>query len=230
MNVTYIYRFWHTLFNPSSLTDLIEKEEERHAIQGYKQALSWIFIWAIVYFTARDFWGMYTNELTALAGQGQIKEYIAARYISLIGALLFGILFFVFHYYFFTYLIALFTDLPFNWVKKIQLYVLFVLLAFKTIEFLLFVIIGYTPLFSPFSLASIFAQWTSNLWVLFFINQLSFATFIIIIIQYTFLEHWDYEHRKSILVKLIFIHLLFAAITATISILPIMDWIGKGVN
>ena len=230
MIVTYIYRFWHTFFNPSSLTDIIEKEEEHHAIQGYKKTVSWIFIWAIVLFAARDFWGMYTNELTVLAGQGQLQEYIAARYISLIGAIIFGMLFFVFHYFFITYMISIFTDLPFKWVKKIQVYVLFTLLAFKTIEFLLFLTIGFTPLFSVFSATAIVAQWTSNLWILFFVNQLSFVTFLTLIIQYTFLEHWDYEHRKATLIKLIFIHLLFAAITATISILPIMDWIGKGFN
>ena len=230
MDMTYIYQFWHTLKNPSALTYLLEKEEDHGKLQGYKKAVFIIFLLAIFLFVIRDVCGMYTERLTGLFGQGFIDLYIFARYLSIIGATLLGILYFVFHYYVVTYFISLLTDIPYKWIQKVQLYVVASLLLFNFLEFTLFAIIQFVPIVSPFSLAAIAAEFTSNLWVLYFFNQIAFPTFITIVIQYIFLEQWVEEGRKSLLIKLIFLQLFIAAAVATFSNSPLIEWIGRGLS
>ena len=229
-DMTYIYQFWHTLKNPSSLHYLLEKEEDHGPLQGYKKTVFIVLLFAIILFVLRDVWGMYTERLTEIVGQGFVDLYIFARYISIVGAVLLGVLYFIFHYYIVTYFISLLTDLPFKWIQKVQLYVIASLLLFNSLEFIIFAVVQFVPLFSPFSLAAIVAQFTPNLWVLYFFNQIAFSTFITILIQYTFMEKWIEDGRKSLLLKLIFVQIFIAALVATVSISPLIEWIGRGLS
>ena len=112
--MTYIFQFWHTLKNPASLSYLLEKEEDHGPLQGYKKAVFVVFLLAISLFVLRDIWGMYTERLTEILGQGFIDRYVFARYISIFGAILLGVFYFIFHYYVVTYFISLLTDLPYK--------------------------------------------------------------------------------------------------------------------
>ena len=228
--MTYIFQFWHTLKNPSALTYLLEKEENHGKLQGYKKAVFFVLLLAISLFVLRDIWGMYTERLTGILGQGLMDRYIVARYISIIGAVLLGVIYFIFHYYVVTYFISLLTDLPYKWIQKVQLYVLASLILFNFLEFIIFAVIQFVPIFSPFSLAAIVAQFTPNLWVLYFFNQIAFSTFITIVIQYTFLEQWIDEGRKSLLLKLFFVQIFIAAMVATFSNSPVIEWIVRGLS
>ena len=228
--MTYVYNFWQTLKNPSTLTYLLEREEDYGNLQGYKKSVFIVFLSAILLFVSRDIWGMYTERLTGILGQGFISLYIFARYLSLIGAILLGVLYFVFHYYAVTYFISLLTNLPYKRILKVQLYVLTSLLLFNFLEFLIFSVIQYVPIFSPFSIAAIVAQFTSNLWALYFFNQIAFSTFITIVIQYTFLDQWIDEGHKSLLLKLIIVQIFIAVVVATLSTSPLIEWIGKGLS
>ena len=230
MDMTYIFQFWHTLKNPSALTYLLEKEENHGKLQGYKKAVFFVLLLAISLFVLRDIWGMYTERLTGILGQGLMDRYIVARYISIIGAVLLGVIYFIFHYYVVTYFISLLTDLPYKWIQKVQLYVLASLILFNFLEFIIFAVIQFVPIFSPFSLAAIVAQFTPNLWVLYFFNQIAFSTFITIVIQYTFLEQWIDEGRKSLLLKLFFVQIFIAAMVATFSNSPVIEWIVRGLS
>ena len=230
MDMTYIYQFWHSLRNPASLSYLLKKEEEHGNLQGYKKTVFIVLLFAVFLFVLRDTWGMYTERLTEIFGQGLLDRYIFARYISIIGSILFGTLYFLFHYYVVTYFISLLTDLPYKWIQKVQLYVLASLLLFNFLEFLIFAAIQYVPIFSPFSLAAIAAQFTSSLWALYFFNQIAFPTFITIVIQYTFLEQWIGDGRKTLLLILISLQILIAVIVATVSISPLIEWIGRGLS
>ena len=228
--MTYIFQFWHTLKNPSALTYLLEKEENHGKLQGYKKAVFFVLLLAISLFVLRDIWGMYTERLTGILGQGLMDRYIVARYISIIGAVLLGVIYFIFHYYVVTYFISLLTDLPYKWIQKVQLYVLTSLIIFNFLEFIIFAIIQFVPIFSPFSLAAIVAQFTPNLWVLYFFNQIAFSTFITIVIQYIFIEQWFEGGRKSLLLRLIVLQIFIAVIVATFSTSPYIEWIEKGLN
>jgi len=230
MVMTYIFQFWHTLKNPASLSYLLEKEEDHGPLQGYKKSVFVVLLLTISLFVLRDIWGMYTERLTGLLGQGFIDRYVFARYISVIGAILLGVFYFIFHYYVVTYFISLLTDIPYKWIQKVQLYVLTSLLLFNFLEFIIFAIIQYVPIFSPFSLAAIVAQFTPNLWVLYFFNQIAFSTFITIVIQYIFLEQWSDDGRKTLLSKLLAVQILIAIVVATVSISPVIEWIARGLS
>ena len=138
--------------------------------------------------------------------------------------------YFLFYYYVVTYIISLITDIPFKRIQKVQIYVIPTLLLFNFLEFIIFSTIQYVPLFSPFSVAAIVAQFTPNLWVLFFFNQIACSTVITIMIHYTFLAQWIDEGRKSLLIKLIAVQIFLAAIVATFSTSPFIEWIERGLS
>ncbi|MFF5993833.1 amino acid transporter [Lysinibacillus sp. KU-BSD001] len=224
------YKFWHLLFHPSSLTHMLEHEEEYEKIRGYKKALWLLFFTTLLFFAIRNLWGMHTESLTALLANGLDDRYMFARLISLGGAVLWAIAFFIFHYYVLTYVLHLLTDLPFKWIQKVQLYVMTFIVLEKAITFLVFAIVGFTTPFTFFSLAPITAYFYQDEYVLYFLNQLTVATVVTIIIQYTFLSQWEEESKKILLAKLIFVQIGLALLVGAISILPILKWIEGGVS
>lgn len=228
--MSYIYRFWHTFRNPSSLTFLIEKEEEGYALKGYRRTIITLLLLTVALFATRDIWGMYTFRLTEFLGKGQVDLYIFARYMSLFGAIIVGIIYFYFHYIIVSYIISLLTDLPYRWIQKVQLYVIAVVITLKFLEFMIFAIVQYTTIYSPFSFAAIAAQFITDNWTLFFINQLSIGMFLTVVIQYIFLVQWDAENKRGLLMKLIAIQLIFAIAVASISISPLMELFERGLS
>lgn len=228
--MSYIYRFWYHLRHPDSLTFIVEKESENNKIIGYKKAFYTILLLTIALFVSRDIWGMYTSRLTELFALGEFDRYIFARYISLLGAIIMSFVYFCFHYYFITYILALLTDLPHKAIQKVQLYVIAVFILEKVLEFGIFAIAKFTTLYSPFSTAAIFAQFTTDHWLLFFINQFTVATFIAIAIQYIFLSKWVEEGKGSLLAKIISIYIISAFVISYLSISPIFKWIVRGLN
>ena len=228
--MTYIFRFWHHLRHPNSLTFIVEKEAEKNKITGYKKAFFTTLLLTISLFITRDIWGMYTSRLTELFALGEFDRYIFARYISIIGAILFSLLYFFFHYYFISYALSLLTDIPFKSIQKVQLYVIAVYLLEKTVEFGIFAIAKFTTLYSPFSTTAVFAQFISDKWLLFFINQFTLGTFIAITLQYIFLSKWVEEDSKGLFAKIISIHIVCAFLIAYLSISPLLNWIVRGLS
>ena len=120
--------------------------------------------------------------------------------------------------------------MPFKAIQKVQLYVIAVFLLEKTIEFGIFAIAKFTTLYSPFSTAAIFAQYISDPWLLFFINQITLGTFFAIAIQYIFLSKWIEEGYKSLFLKILALHFIGAFFISYLSISPIFSWIVRGLS
>lgn len=78
---------------------MLEHEEQFEKIRGYKKALCTLFFTTLLFFAVRNIWGMHTEGLTALLVNGLDDRYMFARLISLGGAILWAIAFFVFHYF-----------------------------------------------------------------------------------------------------------------------------------
>ena len=224
------YRFWHSLFNPSSLTYMLEHEDEYEKIRGYKTSLWVLFFTTLLFFAVRNIWGIHTEGLTALLANGLDDRYAFARLVSLGGALLWGILFFVFYYHILAYILHVLTDLPFKWIQKVQLYVIAFILLEKAITFLVFVIAGFSTPLTFFSLAPMTAYLYQHDFLLYFLNQLTVSTVIMIVIQYTFLSQWEEESKGALLAKLIGVQIVLSLIVAGISILPVAEWIGRGIG
>jgi len=67
--------------------------------------------------------------------------------------------------------------------------------------------------------------------VLFTINQLTITTVLIISVQYLFLSKWEEEaSKKMLVVKLIVVQLFMALFVGMISVLPIKEWIARGLG
>ena len=130
----YHYKFWHSLKNPTYFTNIVEKGE----IIGYKKRALTVFILFTLLFATREYWGMGTENLTSLFAMDLQNEYYVARVLSMLGAILWAIIYFCFHYYGVTYLLHLLTDIPYTWIKKVQLYVVAFLLIEKAIPLLFF--------------------------------------------------------------------------------------------
>ncbi len=224
------YRFWHFLFNPSSLTYALEHGDEYEKVHGYKRSLWILFFTTLLFFAVRNIWGMHTEGLTALLANGLDDRYQFARLISLGGALLWAVLFFVFHYFILTYMLHMLTDLPFRWIQTVQLYVILFILLEKVITFIVFVIAGYSTPLTFFSLAPMTAYLYQDEFLLYFLNQLTVSTVLAIVIQYTFLSQWEEDSKGALLLKLIGLQIVLALLVAGISILPIAEWIQRGLG
>lgn len=217
------YKFWHHLSHPSQLIHNIERSEDQRLI-GYRRVLLAIFGFTLLFFIVRNFWGMNTTDLTALLANGEGDLYSFARLMSLIGAILAGILFFIIHYYIITYLIHLLTNIDYGWIRKIQLYVIFFIVLEKLLTMMIFAIAGFSTPFTMFSLAPMMAYVYYHDYLLFFLNQLTVASIITVWIQYIFLSKWT-NRPKSLLFKLILIQIVLASLVALYSILPVLTWI-----
>lgn len=223
----YHYKFWHSLKNPTYFTNIVEEGE----IAGYKKRVFTVFILFVLLFAAREFWGMGTENLMSLFAMDLQNEYYVARLLSMVGAILWATVYFCFHYYGVTYILHLLTDTPYTWIKKIQLYVVTFLLIEKAILFVVFYAAGYTTLFSFLSLAPLALQVIETDFLLFTFNQITITTIVIVIVQYLFLSKWEEAaSRKLLIVKLIGIQLFMALFIGMISVLPIKEWIARGLG
>ncbi|MFJ5790513.1 hypothetical protein ACIQXW_12640 [Lysinibacillus sp. NPDC097162] len=174
---------------------------------------------------------MGTENLTSLFAMNHQDEYYTARLLSMVGAIVWGIIYFCFHYYGVTYILHLLTDIPYKWIQKVQLYVVAFLLIEKAILFAVFYAVGYSTSFSFFSLAPVIQQVLDKDVVLFIINQLTVTTVLTIIVHFTFLSKWEEaSDRKVLLAKIIVLQVIMAVIVGMISVLPLQEWITRGLG
>ncbi|WP_332651216.1 amino acid transporter [Lysinibacillus sp. 54212] len=224
------FKFWHSLLNPSSLTYALEHKDEYEKIRGYRRSFWLVFFSALLLFALRNIWGMNTSALTTLFATGLDDRYIFARYISLGSSVLWAIGFFLFHYFAVAYFLHLLTELPFKWIRKVQLYVISFIVVEKALTFIAFIIVGYATPYTFFSLAPTLFQFVQHDYLLYFVNQLTVATVATIWVQYRFLSQWDEGNRKVLMAKIIVIQIILALIVAAISILPVFNWLTRGAN
>lgn len=224
----YQFRFWHSLLNPGKLAFVLDQEE--YTLKGYRGRFWLIFALAILLYILRDFWGMGTDGLSYLFAADMQEEYIAGRYVSIIGAALMGALFFLFHYYLIPLFLSILTDTSFKAIARIQIFVIAAILLEKLILFIVFAMVGYTTPFSFLSLGPISTYLIDESFINYFFNQLTIATVATIVIQYLFLSKWEEESKGVLLAKIIAVQVFFALVTAGISILPLYDYISKVVG
>ena len=222
----YDYAFFKSLFNPSSLTTALAKEAE---IRGYKRRVAFVVFFTLVIFALQNVWGMGTAGLSHLFATNETSTYFVARVISFAVSIVWAILFFVFHYYLIAFILAVFNELPKSWVRKVQLFVVSIFMLEKAILLAVFYGVGFTTNLNFFSLAPLVAKITNEPFVLFTLNQLSLFSLFAIIVQYQFLKRWmEQSAHKSLLIKIITIHVVLAVIIGLLSSIPLQQWIVRG--
>lgn len=223
----YRYKFWHSLTHPSYFTEMLENNE----VRGYKKRVLFVFLLTVLFFMARDFWGMGTESLTTLFASNENDTYVMARLISLVGAAVLGVVYFLFHYYGVAYILHVFTDIPSRWIQKVQLYVISFLVLEKAILAVVFFFVGYTTPLSFMSLAPMTTLFIEEDVIIYILNQVTLATVVTIIVQYIFLAKWEEtENHKSLLVKVILLQVFFALFVGMLSILPLKEWFVRGLS
>lgn len=226
----YQFRFWHALLNPSKFAFALDNQDGDCQITGYHKRFFTLLALTILFFAIRSIWGMGTERLTYLFSMNLEEAYTVSRYISLLGAIIKGFVFFAFHYYFMSLCLSILTDYSFKAISKIQLFVIASILLEKFILFFVYVLSGFATPVSFLSLGPISTYITNDNFVISFLNQLTFATAATVVIQYSFLSKWEEESKGFLLTKIIAIQIFFALITAGISILPLYDYFSKVVG
>ncbi len=112
------FKFWHFLTNPRQLAIQLQTSE----IRGFKKRVL-VSYFGVVLFAIREIWGMSTESITALLATMTTTDYTIARYVSLVGALAWALIYMAFHFFGFAYILSLLTAIPFKKLLPLQLLV-----------------------------------------------------------------------------------------------------------
>lgn len=212
------FKFWRYLTNPHDLATTIQTSSMR----GFNQRLIVVFLMGVLLFSLRDVWGMSTESITPLLATMTTADYTIARFTSLVGAILWSLLYMSFHIYGLSYILSQLTAIPFKRLVPLQLIVTGLLLLEKALVFFFFVLKGETTNVSFLSFGPLATTFLENGYMIFFLNQLTLTTALIIGFQFKFIRAYtELNERKGLVWLLIGLHIVMALLTAAIGFIPI---------
>jgi hypothetical protein len=215
------FKFWHFFMNQDQLIHNLRKTEMRQI----NKRLAVILVLGLLVFALPEIWGMNTGSLTPLLAAGMFDAYTLARWTSLVGTLLWGGLYLSFHLYIVAFLYSRIIGIPWKAMLVMQAYVTALLVLEKGLIFGIFAWNGFSMAFSPFSFGPIAATFLDNTYLVYFFNQLTLFTSLIIAIQYRFIKNFSRVSPKLILLALIIIHIASALFVALFSMIPVDEMI-----
>lgn len=213
------FRFWHFFPRQGQLIHTIQHTEMRNI----NKRIACIIAIGLLVFAIREIWGMNTDSLTPLLAAGMWDAYTLARWTSLLGTLLWAGFYLAFHLYGAAFLFSKILKMPWRAAIIMQTYVTALLVIEKGLIFLLFALTGYTMSVSIFSFGPIAATFLDNNFLIYFFNQLTLFTSLIIAVQYRFIRSFTKINPKLILLGLILLHIFAALIVASFSLIPVDD-------
>lgn len=211
------FSFRHYLTNPQNLANELQSSR----IRGYGKRVAFVFLIGILLFGFRSLWGMNTESLTPLLATMTTTDYTLARFASLLGSMIWSVIYISFHLFGFSYILSYLIGIPFKQLLPMQLLMTGLLLIEKALVFLVFVMQGAATNVSFLSFGPLAATFLETPFFIFLLNQLTLTTMLIIAYQYNFIRKFsDISQGKRLLWSLIGIHLLMAIITASVGLLP----------
>lgn len=223
--MTFDFKFWHYFARHGDLIHNLQENE----IRKFNQRIFGIFALGLLLFALSEIWGMNTKSLTPYLAEASWDAYTLARWTSLMGTLLWAGFYMAFHTYGVAFLFSKFTKMTFRAALVMQSYVLAILLIEKALLFFLFAVAGFTMPVSLFSFGPLAATFLDNTifnytFIMFFFNQLTIFTALIIAIQYRFVRSFTDFSPKLILLLLILLHTAVAlAIGAFSAYVPLEE-------
>ncbi|MER2088863.1 MAG: hypothetical protein ABS920_03930 [Sporosarcina sp.] len=212
------YKFWQFLTNPSKLADQLQTS----SMHGFKKRILCVFLVGVLLFALRDIWGMNTESVTSLLSTMTTTDYTIARYVSLVGAIVWSFIYMAFHFFGFAYIVSRLTTIPFKKLFPLQLLVIGILLIEKAVVFIVFAMKGAATSVSFLSLGPLAATFLDNWYMILFLNQLTVTTAFIIALQYQFIRTYTGNiERKGFIWLLIGIHVAMALIVAAVGFIPL---------
>lgn len=217
------FTFRHFLLNPSRLASNVKQS----TMTGLWQRIMLIFLAGLLLFSLRSLWGINTENFTQYMTTS-VSDYTLARYASLLGSVIWSVIYIAFHLFGIAFVISFIIGIPFKKVLPMQLIITALLLLEKTILFLLFYFTKTATNLSFLSFGPLASTFFDLPFMIFLLNQLTLTTIIIIIYQYHFISTYERTHKKyRLLLLLIAMHLLMAIFTASIGLVPIENLFDK---
>lgn len=214
------FRFWRYLANQQELLDNLGSATMR----DFKKRVGMVGLFGLLLFITQELWGMNTQHLTSVYAFGGLDLYSLVRLVSLAGIILWGILYMAFHFFGIAFLLNRITGIKLSILAVLQLYVVGILLIEKALLFLIFTLTGLTTPVSLFSFGPLAATIFDHPFLIFFFNQLTVFTALIIALQVRFIRVFTEMNPRNILMIVFLIHIVMALFTASISILPLEEW------
>ena len=218
------FRFWKYLFHQQELAMSLKDSTMR----DFKGRVWFVVLCGVLLFALRDVWGMHTEGLTSLFAKGFGETYVIARIVSLIGAILWSLIYIAFYFFGISYILHKLTNVDLTKIAVLQLFVVSLLLMEKAFVFILYSLVGYTTDFSVLSFGPMAALFLSNKFFIYFFNELSLVTGLIVALQYQFLRIYTDLSGRNLIIILIAIPVVLALLVAGFEILPIEKWIEGG--
>lgn len=213
------FRFWHFFSRQGQLIHNIQNTEMRNV----NKRIACIIAIGLLVFAISEIWGMNTDSLTPLLAAGMWDAYTLARWTSLAGTLLWAGFYLAFHLYGAAFLFSRILRMPWRAAIIMQTYVTALLVIEKGLIFVLFALTGFTMSVSIFSFGPIAATFLDNNFLIYFFNQLTLFTSLIIAVQYRFIRSFTKINPALILFGLIMLHIFVALIVASFSLIPVDD-------
>lgn len=211
------FTFTKFLTSPQDLVDNLR----RSSMRGFGKRVVFVFVIGVFLFSFRSLWGMNTESLTHLLTTMTTADYTLARFSSLVGSMIWAVIYISFHLFGFAYILSFIMGIPFKKLLPMQLLMTGILLIEKGLVFLVFAITGMTASYSFLSFGPLAATFLEQPFLILFLNQITITTMLIIGYQYRFIrEFGEIIQRKRLLITLIGIHILMAVFTASIGLLP----------
>lgn len=192
-------------------------------MRNVNKRIACIIAIGLLVFAISEIWGMNTDSLTPLLAAGMWDAYTLARWTSLAGTLLWAGFYLAFHLYGAAFLYSRILRMPWRAAIIMQTYVTALLVIEKGLIFVLFALTGFTMSVSIFSFGPIAATFLDNNFLIYFFNQLTLFTSLIIAVQYRFIRSFTKINPALILFGLIMLHIFVALIVASFSLIPVDD-------
>ena len=211
------FSFWRYVTNPSKLAI----DHQRSAMRGFTARIVFLFLSGIVLFAVRDIWGMTTESLSPLLAFATDGEYTIARLVSVLGAIVWAIVYIAFQLFVVSYILGLITSIPVRRIVPLQLLTTGVLLIEKALIFIVFAIKGEATNVSFLSFGPLTATFSEFWFLIMFLNQLTIIGALIVSMQFTFIRSYTRTMNwKSLLAVLIGLQIVFALLTTAIGYIP----------
>lgn len=211
------FSFWRYVTNPTKLA----LDHQSSAMRGFTARIVFLFLSGIILFAARDIWGMTTESLSPLLLVATDGEFAIARFVSVLGAVLWAIIYISFHLFFVSYILGLITSIPARRIVPLQLLTTGLLLIAKALVFLVFVIKGETTNVSFLSFGPLSAIFSDSWFIIMFLNQLTIVSALIVSLQFSFIRTYSKTMNwKGLLAILIGLQIAFALLTTAVGYIP----------
>lgn len=211
------FTFWGYVTNPT----LLASHYQNTLMRGLYKRIVFLFLSGIVIFALRNMWGIKTESLSSLLVTGTYGDYSIARFVSVIGSILWAFIYIAFHLYFVSYILGRISSIPGRRVVPLQLLVTGVLLIEKTLVLLVFAIKGEATNISFLSFGPLTATFSDNWFLVMFLNQLTLTSALIVSLQFSFIRTYTKTKKwKSLLFVLIVLQIVFALLTTAIGYIP----------